>query len=128
MKERVMVVSVSADSFNSVKNKLIYCLPSDSPTKFADYLAFYQVKPISAISHYGKIAEIVSSAHYSNFFKDSPDWIKNNQIVKCYRLEWLKKLQQPIRRSQKYNAIMKPVYADFEILFSSKTLEDLFVK
>ena len=86
-----MIVSVGAHSFTIVKDKLMYCLPAKYPTQVVDYLAFYQLSPISAVSHYGKVSEIISNTQYSNFFGDKPVWIKKRQKYKMLSIRVVEK-------------------------------------
>ena len=125
MKE-VMIVAISEASFGLVKHKLLYANPIGYHTKNADYLAFYRLKPISAVTHYGKVSEIESNVHYSKFFKTMPFWMKRDVPIKCYHLEWLKELPIPIKRTREHNAVIRPVYTSLETLLIAKTLTDIF--
>jgi hypothetical protein len=123
--KNVMIVSVGDDSFALAKSKL-YVVPTSHGTKNVEYLAFYRLKPISAITHYGKISKIDSNVHYSEYFKEKPRWIRGVGYVRCYHLKWLKKLSSPIVRTHRHNAVIRPVYTDLQKLLSAKTLTDLF--
>ena len=124
--KKVMIVAVSAPSFSLAKQRLLYANPVDYRTKNVDYLAFYRLKPISAVTHYGKISEIESNVHHSKFFETMPFWMKKDVPIKCYHLEWLKELPIPIKRTQEHNAVIKPVYTSLKILLSAKTLTEIF--
>ena len=121
-----MIVAVSEPSFNLVEQKLLYANPMDYSTKSADYLAFYRLKPISAVTHYGRVSEIESNVHYSKYFSTMPFWMKRNIPIKCYHLGWLRELPLPVKRTRKHNAVIRPIYTNFETLLSVKTLTDIF--
>jgi hypothetical protein len=123
----VMIVAIRDSSFKLIEQKLLYCNPISYRTKTVDYLALYRPKPISAVTHYGKILKVESNVYYLKYYKEKPYWMKAGaSYIKCYHLEWLKELPSPIVRSQRYNAIIRPVYTDLEKLLSAKTLSDLF--
>lgn len=124
--KRVGIVAVSELSFSLVKQKLFYANPMEYGTRSVDYLAFYSLKPISAITHYGKVAEIESNVYYPEYFRTTPHWMKRKVPLRCFHLEWLKELPRPIGRTQKHNAVIRPVYASLEMLFKAKTLTDIF--
>lgn len=126
LKKRVGIVAVSKHSFSLVEQRLLYANPMEYGTKSVDYLAFYRLTPISAITHYGKVSEIESDVHYSKYFKRKPFWMKRNVPLKCYHLEWLRELPYAISRTTQHNAVIKPVYTDLETLLNAKTLTDIF--
>jgi hypothetical protein len=121
-----MIVSVGDESFTLAKDRLLYVVPISYGTKNVEYLAFYRLKPISAITHYGKLLKIESNVHYSVYFEEKPRWMKGIGYVKCYHLKWLKRLSHPIVRTRRHNAVIRPVYTDLQKLLSAKTLTDLF--
>ena len=121
-----MIVSVGDDSFALAKSKLLYVVPTSYGTKSVEYLAFYRLKPISAVTHYGKLSKIESNVQYSAYFKEKPRWIKGAGYIKCYHLQWLKTLSSPIVRTRRHNAIIRPVYTNLQKLLTAKTLTDLF--
>ena len=120
-----MIVAVREPSFDLVKQKLFYANPESYYTKSVIYLAFYRLKPISAVTHYGKVAKS-EITHYSKHFKAQPFWLKRNASIKCYYLKWLKELPTPIKRTEKHNSVIKAVYTNLETLLSAKTLTDIF--
>jgi hypothetical protein len=123
----VMIVSIKDDSFKLIEHKLLYCNPMSYGTKNADYLALYRPKPISAVTHYGKVSKIESNVRYSVYYKEKPYWMKTGTLyIKCYHLQWLRELPLPVVRTGRYNAIIRPMYTNLEKLLSAKTLADLF--
>ncbi|MEM3665688.1 MAG: hypothetical protein QW222_01245 [Candidatus Bathyarchaeia archaeon] len=124
--KNVMIVSVGDASFALARSKLLYVVPTSYGTKNVEYLAFYRLKPISAITHYGKLSKIESNVHYSAYLKEKPRWMKGASYVKCYHLKWLKTLSSPIVRTKRHNAVIRPVYTDLQKLLKAKTLTDLF--
>jgi len=123
----VMIVSIKDDSFKLIEHNLLYCNPMDYGTKNVRYLALYRHKPISTVTHYGKISKIEPNVHYSRYYKAKPHWMKaGTPYIKCYHLQWLKELPSPVTRTQRYNAIIRPIYTDLEKLLNARTLADLF--
>jgi hypothetical protein len=123
----VMIVATRDASFKIIEHNLLYCNPMSYGTKTVEYLALYRPKPISAITHYGKVSKIESNVHYSKYYKQRPYWMKaGTPCIRCYHLQWLKELPSPIVRTQRYNAIIRPMYTNLEKLLSAKTLADLF--
>jgi len=124
---KVMIVSVTEGSFKSTVQTSRYCSPMTRATRLVSYLAFYRSKPLSAVTHYGKVSRVEKNVHYSAYFREKPCWMKAGvQQIKCYHLQWLNELPSPIVRTQKHNAVMRPVYADLETLLSSRNLDALF--
>jgi len=120
-----MIVAVKEPSFNLAKQKLFYTNPESYHTKSVSYLAFYRLKPISAVTHYGEVAKS-EITHYSKHFKAPPFWLKRNASIKCYYLNWLKELPTSIKRTEKHNSVIKSVYTNLETLLNAKTLTDIF--
>jgi hypothetical protein len=122
-----MIVSVTENSFKSIAQRLQYCKPITNATKLVDYLAFYRARPLSAVTHYGKVSRIEKNVHYLAHYREKPGWMKAGaQQISCYHLQWLKELPSPIVRTQKHNAVMRPVYTNLETLLSSRSLDALF--
>jgi hypothetical protein len=96
-------------------------------TRKVDYLAFYRTKPISAVTHYGRIKETALNVNPATCFKKTPSWVRDKSLIKCYRLEWLKQLPSPIERNNHY-AILRPIYSDLKTLLNSANLTELFQK
>ncbi|KXA98812.1 hypothetical protein AKJ40_04415 [candidate division MSBL1 archaeon SCGC-AAA259M10] len=53
--EEVLVVPVDDYSFSKAKSELIYAFPKSYNRHVPEYIAFYRKRPISAITHYGKV-------------------------------------------------------------------------
>lgn len=126
LKKRVGIVAVSKSSFRYVKESLLYANPVDYHMKSVDYLAFYRLKPVSAVTHYGEVSEIESNVHYSRYFRRKPLWLKRNIPLNCYHLEWLRELPHAVGRTEKHNAVIGPVYTSLQTLLKAKTLTDIF--
>lgn len=125
--KRVMLVAVSSLSFKLLEEKQLYAHPMEYSARTVDYLAFYRPRPISAVTHYGKIKQIELHVHPSKYFVEIPSWVKSNSLLKCYRLKWLKKLPFLVKR-EKHNAIIRPVYTDLKTLMHVNTLKEIFQK
>ena len=104
----VIIVPISMNSFRKLTERKKYLRPSVLSKTGVKYIAFYQIAPISAITH---VAEINSVQCITNF------WI--------YTLKNIKKMKKPLERGDA-PAIQSKMYCTKMSLDTAKNLADIY--
>jgi len=119
------VFSVDEYSFKYLKENLEYAFPGrPDDRKTWDYTAFYRTKPVSAVTHYGKIREVIQDAEIDgkyrmmNFGYKAPD--EATKIV----LQNLEKLDNPVR-SEGGRSIQSFHYTKLDYIKKAETISEL---
>jgi hypothetical protein len=120
----VTVVALDAYSWKELLQNKFYAFPMKS-RKISDYFAFYQSKPISAITHYAR----VQSCEEGNkedvgilyWLKCMPNAEPPFQIVKFNEI---KKLRSSIVKDN--YSIQGKAYTTLGKLFSARNISDIF--
>ena len=111
-----IVVPANKDGFEEVflgENRWYSVRISNERIPYIKYIAAYQTSPISAITHYAEVEDIVSSPYDVN---------KKMINVK----EEANKLPEPIKLGIDYLAMQSIRYTKFEKLFKTNNIDDLF--
>lgn len=123
--EDTIVVSLDEYSFKTLKEKKFYAFPKKS-RKIKKYFAFYNGKPISAITHYAKVADVEEG---NRFIVDSKYWLMNlaksePPYIKV-KFKEIKKFKSPIKADKKRGTIQGRIYTNLEKLKKSNKISEL---
>jgi hypothetical protein len=120
--DEVLIVPVTDYAFRRLREDDFYAFPAETNKRVRDYLAFYQSKPVGAVTHYGKVAsaevEEVDIKYRAICFGDRVD---EDPIV--VRFEWLEELENPVNATD--YGIQGQMYTSRARLMDALTLEDL---
>jgi len=120
------VVSISNYSFNYLLKNLEYSFPGSlEERKIFDYIAFYRTKPISAITHYGKVKKIIENAEIDGRYKllNFGDRVMENGTKVLF--EKIIELKSYVE-SNDGNAIQGKYYTKLHYIKNEKTISDLW--
>lgn len=128
-KEPVTIVALDNYSWKLLLQNKFYAFPKGS-RKIGSYFAFYQGRPISAITHYAKVdsleeggREDVGIRYWLNCM---PNATPPFQIV---RFKEIKKIRSPITKDDSFGQshhIQGKAYTDLKELLSAKNIPDIF--
>jgi len=122
----VMIIPITPTSFEFVKKNHKYFHPSSYGRKGGKYIAFYVSQPISAITHLGKVGNILKNQNPKDYLKDIE--IEDNiKSIKVYILEKLEKLSKPIIKD-KSSPIQGTYNSSLNKIRKSKNLKELLSK
>jgi hypothetical protein len=105
--QEVLVAPVDDYSFRQVAEKGMYYRPNLKKTAPAKFIAFYRLKPISAVTHIANVVETVEQG-----------------MRRIYTLEDLRMLPNPITKGRR-TAVQSYQFTTLERLGIAKTLSDL---
>ena len=120
------VVVVGSYTFNYLKSELEYSFPISRNRKLFEYLAFYRPKPISAITHYGKIEDVITEAEIPGkyrlmAFEDEAD-VEGVKV----QIRDLERLTSPVKASKgKGGAIQGFYYTMLEYIKKANNILEL---
>ena len=117
------VVALGEYSFNYLKDELEYAFPGDN-RKLFDYLAVYRTNPVSAITHYCKIKEVVKDAEVDGKYRLMNFGDKAREEATKVILEELLELEEPVQSSGGLG-VQGNYYTKLEYLKEAKTLTEL---
>jgi hypothetical protein len=107
-KKEIAIVPVSEGTLRNAIEKKKYIRMSFQNPKKADFMAFYVIRPVKAITHIAKILKM-----------------EGKGSLKIYYLGRIKKLNLPIIKNDRF-LLQGFVYTTFEKFQKAKTLRDLF--
>lgn len=119
------VITLENFTFEYLKSELKYSFPSNSSRRFFDYLAIYRVRPISAITHYAPIEEVIRDADVDGKYRlmafgdKAPD--EATQIV----VREVNKLDHPVNAAEG-QAIQGFYYTNLDYIYKANTIPELF--
>jgi hypothetical protein len=106
----VMIIPINAESFERVIKTKTYSHPIRYFRRGGKFVAFYRSQPVSAITHFAKVDEILTEKQ-----------------DKKYLLEKVIKLENPVIRGD-YSPLQGTKNTTLKNLLKSKTLKELFAK
>jgi len=120
------VVTLDDFSFDWLMDNLEYAFPgSPDERKLWDYVAFYRTSPVSAITHYGKIEEVIEDAEVDgkyklmNFGYRAPE--KSTKVL----FEDITELEKPVK-AEGSKAIQGTYYTKLEYIKKAETIPELW--
>lgn len=120
-----VVVSVDKFSIETAINSLFYATKRKIKSRLK-YILFYQIRPISAVTHYGEI-EGLQDGEIKDVGKTY--WLRNfpggSPPFTIIRMKSVKKLKRAIQRDTKIG-IQSPIYTSFDKAIKSSKLSELF--
>jgi len=118
------VVSLEDFSFDHLKLNLEYSFPANRSRKLWDYLAIYRIRPVSAITHYARIDEVIEDAEVSGKYRLMTFQHDTQKEATKVLLKDLKELNQPVR-SEKGDGIQGAYYTKLEHIKKASTIPEL---
>ena len=119
------VVTVDDFSFEYLENKLEYSFPEKPPRKIFEFMAFYRTKPISAITHYGKVYKIINDADVEGKYRLLCFGYKARESATKVIFKGINELDHPV----KFNGdmgIQGTHYTKLEYIQKAKDISELF--
>jgi hypothetical protein len=120
--DEVLIVPVTDYAFRRLQEDGFYAFPAPTNKRVRDYVAFYQSKPVGAITHYGKVASAdvdeVDIKYRAICFGDRVD---EDAVV--VRFEWIEELEGPVESTD--YGIQGQMYTTRPDLLDASTLEEL---
>lgn len=120
------VVTLDDFSFEFLKENLEYSFPSDSRRKTYDYLGIYRGRPVSAITHYGIIKEVIQDADIDGKYRlmtfgdKAPD--EGTKVL----IKGLKELEEPVKAGEgRGGGIQGFYYTRLEYVKKANTIAEL---
>lgn len=125
--EDSVVVPVSQDTFELVQKKSIYYFPRGKVRKLK-HIFFYQVAPVSAITHHAAIIEEIRDADDQlGLIKKMMLFKDPSQPASAFRIKGLKRLERPIPHKKGTTASLQSrKYAQFKHVLAAEHVSDLF--
>lgn len=122
--EKVLVMPVEDYSFSKAKSELIYAFPKSYGLTVPDYMAFYRKRPVSAVTHYGKVKTVSEKDPGSKYRLMC---FGNNFEEKAVLVEFenIKTLDKPVK-SAEGQGIQGSLYTTLTKIKESSSVVDLF--
>lgn len=125
----VMIVPIKRWAFSKAVEEGVYTCPTTYGAGDVEYIAFYRVSPISAITHIARVSKIRDKIPFNEIYgevygPEGEQIKKYGKIVKVYYLDKVEKLPRPIVKG-KAAPIQRFRYAILDEIMKAKSLEDL---
>lgn len=122
--KNTIIVAVEEYSFNYLLENKEYNYPISQNKEILEYIAFYRVAPISAITHYGKVKEKIENAEVEGQYRVMTFGDKAQESAIKIKLEEIEKLDHPVKADGR--GIQGFCYLDLEVIKDSKKISTLF--
>jgi len=120
------VVSLDDYSFDYLVENLEYSFPgSPEERRIMKYMAFYRTKPMSAITHYGKVKEMVDNAEVDGRYRLLNFGDRAREEATTITFEYLSELKEPVK-GVGGKVIQGIYYTRLEYIKKAKTVPELW--
>lgn len=123
-----VVVPIGEYTFSEVLKSRLYFFPkSKKSNKSLNYMFFYRVKPIQAITHYGEIKELIQDADKMISIIDKMKSFKDpSKPASAYKFSKIEKLESEIPFNSQGSSIQGRINGNFENIMKLKSTKELF--
>ncbi len=120
------VVTVDKYSFEWLMDNLKYSFPGcPEERKIMDYMAFYRTKPVSAVTHYGEVREVIKNADVNGKYRLLNFGDRARDQATTIAFDHLSKLKNPVK-ADNGQAIQGVYYTKMEYIKRVKTIPELW--
>lgn len=124
MEDLTTVVSVDDYSIKRAKEDDFYACPSSYGRGRGKYIAFYEKSPVSAITHYAKIEEIIEETSDFLSTQDELMMIPNSEKATVIKIGEVKELEEPVENDI-WGGIQGCWYKDLQDIKNFNKLSEL---
>jgi len=120
------VVTVQNYSFNYLIEKLQYSFPgSPEERRIMEYMAFYRTRPVSAITHYGKVKDIITDVEVDGKYRLLNFGDRARDEATTIIFENISELKTPVKAAEG-KAIQGTYYTNLEYVKKAETIPELW--
>jgi len=125
-KMNTTIVSLDDYSFNYLMENMEYAFPGTTKNRrIMEYMAFYRTKPVSAITHYGKVEEVIEDAEVDGTYRLLNFGFNARGEATKVLFKNISELESPVK-AVKGKAIQGKYYTKLEYVKKAKTIPELW--